>query len=303
MPAQVLHVQRVQGGLQGFVALRVMLQLPGQGHCLVQERAQRAGQGGDLAHAPVMGQVHPLRRALGQAVDGTGQGLGLELHGCGGGQDPGTLRRVELAVAQAEGVAREPAPRRLVPDAVVVPRVPGRVDEGQGPAREFHRHAFRAGHHTLGRHRHQMAVGPVHLLLAVHRQGALVQRGRVHHVACAARVHQGTGPRQFAHQQPHAAGMVQMHVGGDDPVHRIARQAHRVQRGQQARHAEVGAGVDERGAAVLHHEVGCIELVAVEAGVDGVQALIQGLDEGGQTHPWIVPAATRTAAQSAPHML
>jgi hypothetical protein len=41
----------------------------------------------------------------------------------------------------------------------------------------------------------------------------------------------------------------------------------------------------------------------VEAGVDGVQALIQGLDEGGQTHPWIVPAATRTAAQSAPHML
>ena len=84
--------------------------------------------------------------------------------------------------------------------------------------------------------------------------------------------------------------MVQVHVGGDDPVHRVALQAQRLQGGQQARHAEVGAGVDEGGTAAFDHEVGGVEVVPVEAGVDGVHALVQGFDEGRQGHDGIVPA-------------
>ena len=54
-------------------------------------------------------------------------------------------------------------------------------------------------------------------------------------------------------------------------------QPQRLQRAQQARHGEVGAGVDEGGAALLDDQVGGIKHVAVEAGVDGVNAMRQRL--------------------------
>ena len=73
--------------------------------------------------------------------------------------------------------------------------------------------------------------------------------------------------------------MVQVHVGGDHPVDRIAGQPQGIQRGQQARHGEVGAGVDEGGAAVFDDQVGRIEQRSVKAGVDGVDAISQVLDK------------------------
>jgi phosphoribosylformimino-5-aminoimidazole carboxamide ribonucleotide (ProFAR) isomerase len=45
--------------------------------------------------------------------------------------------------------------------------------------------------------------------------------------------------------------MVQMHMGGDHPVHRGRRQPQGRKRAQQARHGVVGAGVDEGGVAGL----------------------------------------------------
>ena len=98
----------------------------------------------------------------------------------------------------------------------------------------------------------------------------------------AARVHEQPCPRQFLHQRTGAAGVVQMHVRGDHPVHRVARQAQGFQRPQQARHGVGGAGVDEGGAAAVHDQVGGVEAVAVEAGVDGVDAVAEGFDVGGQ---------------------
>ena len=57
------------------------------------------------------------------------------------GMIQGPARGVELAVRQAEGVAGEEAPAALVPDAVVVHRVAGRVEEDERPAGELERHA------------------------------------------------------------------------------------------------------------------------------------------------------------------
>jgi len=132
---------------------------------------------------------------------------------------------------------------------------------------------------ALGRHGNELAVAALHLLFAVDGQRAQPERLRVDHMAQAARVDQGLGLGQGLHQQADAAGMVQVDMGGNDPVHGVARQAQRVQRRQQARHGMVGAGVDEGGAAVLHHQIGGVEARALKAGVDGVDAVAEVFDE------------------------
>ena len=98
----------------------------------------------------------------------------------------------------------------------------GRIGEGQRAAAKLHRHALVRGGGAIGRHRHDAAVGAVHLGLPVDRQRALPQGTRVHHVAQAARVHQHAGLRQRLHQRAGTTGMVQVHMGGDDPVHRLS---------------------------------------------------------------------------------
>ena len=98
----------------------------------------------------------------------------------------------------------------------------------------------------------------------------------------AARVHDQLRAGQRLHQLADAAGVVEVHVRGDDEVDRRTRQAQRVERGQQARHGERGAGVDESGATAVDHQVGGVEAVAMEAGVDGPEAVAQRFDEGGQ---------------------
>ena len=84
--------------------------------------------------------------------------------------------------------------------------------------------------------------------------------------------------------QAGAARMVQMDVRGDHPVHGVRRETQCRQGSQQSRHREVGAGVDEGGAAAFNHQVGGVEHGAVEAGVDGVHAVAEILDEVGQGH-------------------
>ena len=124
---------------------------------------------------------------------------------------------------------------------------------------------------------------------------AIPERARVDHVARAARVHHHARPRQRGGQRADAAGVVQVHVGRDDAVDGVAREAQRVQRRQQARHREVRAGVDEGGAAVREQQVGGVEVVALEAGVDGEDVVAERRHEGGQgvVHGAIVGAALR----------
>ena len=96
----------------------------------------------------------------------------------------------------------------------------------------------------------------------------------------AARVDHGAGIRQLLEQGAGAAGVVQMDVGEDQPVHVGRREACGFQPAQQRRHRVRGAAVDEGGAAVLDDQVGRIEQRAVETGVDDMDAVGQGLEEG-----------------------
>ena len=82
--------------------------------------------------------------------------------------------------------------------------------------------------------------------------------------------------------RPGAAGVIEMHVGRDDEVDRVAREPGGGERGEQARHRVVGAGVDEGGAAALDDQVRGVEERPVKAGVDDTDAVGQRFDEGGR---------------------
>ena len=298
MPLEVLHVELQQGLLQGLVALRVVSQRLRGAYRRLEQAQQGLGKAADAVHPAVVREVHRLRCTRHQALNGGFQRLGLELHWRGRGHDPRTLGAVELAIAQAESVSGEPAARGFVPDAVVVPCMTRSVDQGQGAACQLHRHLVNAGDHALGSHTGQLAVSAVHLGLPVHGERALVQGRGVDHVPCAAGVHQQLRVRQRLHQQAHTPSVVQMHMGRDHPIDGAAGQAQRLQGLQQTGHAEIGAGVDEGGAAALHDQVGRIEVISVKAGVDGKKALAQRYDEGRQHHQTIVGIVANVTQRS-----
>ena len=102
----------------------------------------------------------------------------------------------------------------LVPDAVVVPRVAGRVEELQRPAGELERHAVGVLSDALGRHADDVAVGARHFLGAVDRASRRPSRrpgrsGAARRRGCTT----SRAVRQLLHQQADAAGMVEVHVG------------------------------------------------------------------------------------------
>ena len=268
--------------LERLVPVGCAAHLFGQRHHLVDLALQQGTQAGHFGHAAVVREVHAGRVVREHAVDRCVQRRRVELNGRRRRQDEGALLGVQFAVAQAEGVAGEPAARLRVPDAVVVPGVARGVGEVQRPAGQVQRHAVVRGVHAVRGHGHQFAVGAFHLRLAIDREGALPQRRRVDHVPDTARMHPQQCVRQCLHQQAAAAGVVQVHMGGDDPVDRVARQAQGLKRRQQPRHGEVGATVDEGGPPFMHQQVGGVEAVAVKAGVHGVDAVAQRLQEGGQ---------------------
>ncbi len=71
--------------------------------------------------------------------------------------------------------------------------------------------------------------------------------------------------------------MVEVHMRDDQPIDRCGCQSDAVERGQQAWHAVVRAGVDECGVMALDDEVARIEALAMKAGVDDVNAEGQGV--------------------------
>ncbi len=89
-------------------------------------------------------------------------------------------------------------------------------------------------------------------------------------MAGAARMHHQTRLRQLRHQFAGAAGMVQMHVGQDQPVDIRGCQSGIVQGLHQTWQGMPGAAVDEGRASVLHDQVGGVEGWPVETGIDGM---------------------------------
>ncbi len=247
----------------------------------IELREQHRRQPRHVADAPVVRDEDLLRAVPEHPLDRSSQRLGLELHRRRRRHDPRAGGGVELAVRETEGVAGEEAPARLVPDAVVMHRVTRRVEELQRPAGKLDRHAVGRLEDALGRHRHQRAVRAFDLLGAVHRGRAFHQVHGVDQVSRAARMDDEPRFRQLLHQEARAAGVVEMHVGGDDVVDRIDAEPDRVECREQARHRVVGARVDEGGTVALDDQVGGVESRAVKAGIDDVDAMADRLDGTG----------------------
>ena len=111
----------------------------------------------------------------------------------------------------------------------------------------------------------------------------------------AARVHRDAGVRQLLEQRAGAAGVVEVDVGEQHPVDRGARDALGVERREQVRHRERGAGIDERRAAAVDDQVAGVEPRAHIVRVDrrdavGVIGEVRD-DEAGSRRPRIAPGA------------
>ncbi len=149
----------------------------------------------------------------------------------------------------------------------------------QRPAGELERHAVAALDDALGGDRHQRSVRALDFGGAVDRGRALHQVRRIDHVPGAARMNDEARSRQLRHQQPDASGVVEVDVGRDDEVDRVALESGGGERREQARHRVVRAGVDEGGAAAFDDQIGGVEQRPVKPSVDDVDAVRQRFDE------------------------
>ena len=137
------------------------------------------------------------------------------------------------------------------------------------------------GHaHALGRDRHQLAVELRKALRAVDAPGAGDQLLGIDHVRRAARMQYGTGVGERPHQCAGAASVIQVHVGQQQVVDRLGRDAELGERGEQVRHREVSADIDERGATGILDDV-CGGVTAVQVlGVDRGDAVRVAMEIG-----------------------
>ncbi len=225
-----------------------------------------------LFHAAVVGQVHRLRAIAQHALDRGLHRFRVELHRRRGREDEGPLRAVQLAVGNAEGIAGEPAAAACIPHAVMVQCVARGVQQHQLAAGQVDTVAVLGHHHTMFGNGLDTTIAARDFLGTVHRRGTGNQPGRVDHVRRTARVQHCLCVGQLLHQQAGAAGVVQVHVREQQPVHRVNGQTRVGQRLQHRRHRQAGATVDERGAVVFNDQIGRVEVGTLEAGIDGVDA-------------------------------
>ena len=153
-------------------------------------------------------------------------------------------------------------------------------------------------HHALRRHRHQLTVVLGKHFLTVDADGAGGQPCRIDQMRRGARMGDQACIGQVLHQGAGAAGVVQVGVGGDQPVHLGRCQPGLLQRGQQHRHAVVGAAVDEGAAAVFHHKVGRVETWPHVTSVDGVDAVFGHVPSCASCDTGLHPSQPPTAPRS-----
>lgn len=230
------QVQRLQCGQQAAVAVRPAIALAADGSHCIDLLEQVVGQFLHLFHTTVVGQVHRLRVVAQHALDRGLHRLWVELHRRRRREDESALRTVQLAVGDAEGIAGEPAAAARIPHAVVVQRVARRVQQDQLAAGQIDAVAVFGHHHTLLRNRLDATIAARDLLGTINGGGTGNQPGRIDHVRRAARVQHRLCVRQLLHQQAGAAGVVQVHVGQQQPVDRVHTQAGVRQRLQHGRH-------------------------------------------------------------------
>ena len=89
----------------------------------------------------------------------------------------------------------------------------------QASTGQIHHVSVRCLDDPFGGNRAQPAIGLLHYRLAIHGAGTGPQQRRVDHVAGTAGMHHQLRVRQLRDQLAGTAGMIQMHVGEDQPVH------------------------------------------------------------------------------------
>ena len=274
MDARAVDVELRQRLLQRLVASRRVVQELRQRdhriHLLDQPQADPL----HVTHGAEMGHVADLRPGREQAPDRILHLQRIELHRRGGRDRERPAVDVELAVGDTEAVAGEPGPRALVPHRKVVEGVAGRVREQQRPAGKLQHLSVPGFEHALQRRRHQAAIGLLEQGIAIDLARAGGQLRRIDEMRRTARMHHQLRRRQLAQQRARTTGMVEVDVGGDEPVDRVRRQPRGIERREHVRHAVQGAAVDEGRAAVLDHQVrGAERRPLAEAGVDDGDAV------------------------------
>ena len=94
-------------------------------------------------------------------------------------------------------------------------------------------------------------------------------------MAGAARMHDQLRLRQLFHQQAHAAGVIQMHVGGNHVAHLFSRVAPLLQQGQQPRHPRCRARFHEGQFTIPFDQIAGSQFRAHLQGVDATDAVAQ----------------------------
>ena len=163
----------------------------------------------------------------------------------------------------------------------MVPGVTGRVDELERAVPERQALAVLDHDHPVRRNRDDLAVQLAVERLAVDLDRARDQPGRVDQVRRAARVQHRAGIRQRLHQLAGPARMIEVHVRQEQVVDLLARDADLVQRREQPGCGRRGAGIDERRAAVIDHEVARREPRTQVEGIDQEDPAAQRLGQRG----------------------
>ena len=163
---------------------------------------------------------------------------------------------------------------------MVVARMAGGVKEPQGPIGQHQGHALCGRGDPLRRHADHRAVGARYRFGTVNGLSPLNQLAGVDQMRRASRVHHQLGAGEVPHQLAHTACMIQVDMGGNDPVDSLDRQTSCGQCGQQSWHAVVGACVNEGGTPCLCDQIARIELGPLKPGVDHINAMRQVLNPG-----------------------
>ena len=129
----------------------------------------------------------------------------------------------------------------------------------QRPATEFERRLVVGDDDTRLIDREYLAVQLIETIFAVHGLRTGNQFGRIGHVSSPTRMYHGARIGQRLHQQAGTTRVIQVDVGQKHVVDigRIERPT--IEGFEQTGNARVGAGVDERAAAVVRDEVTGVE--------------------------------------------
>ena len=175
--------------------------------------------------APEMGEVERRRGKAEQPVERGVHGLGLELDRRRGREHELPRAVVKFAIADAKVVAGEDAAAAAIDHGDVVTGVARRIQAEQfAPGQDRDETVVRLDD-TRGIDRNDLAIKAPGGFNTVNRLRSGDQLRWIDHVPRTARMHQKLGRRESLHHRAGAAGMVEVHVGEDDPVDGIHRQA------------------------------------------------------------------------------